>query len=167
MGIKLGAATAMGDLAEYTGSSLMAGANFDYRIKPYFTIGLDFHYMGFALDTSRLDFASTLLPFQLYGHLRLPLADNFYPYAGLGGGILFVRYGFSHAISVKQSYFNISPRLGLQYEVDEELTLDLAFLYQQTFDKLGESGDGLELGLSDYRYWAFSLGLSYAISGNN
>jgi len=166
MNIGGGYSRALAPLADYTEAAFVAGAGMEYEAQNWFAAGVQFQYSGFPLDTSRLDFASTLIPINFYGQFQYPATDVIKPYVGLGGGLLFVRYVFSQGISVRETHAQWAPRAGVKFDLDEALQLDLNFNLYQSFNELAKKGSGPELAIPEYRYWTLSFILAYTISEN-
>lgn len=130
------------------------GIAYDFYVNPALSLGLEGDYLGFTFAGE--DSVVNIIPVQGMINAHWNLTKNFDLYAGTGIGFFWQRYKNGFSLSQSEVVWGMTPRLGFNFEMAENVFLTSALKYSFTFaEPVANDANGLLL---------FSLGIGYNIN---
>lgn len=167
IGGHLSTAIPFGDLAEFSPFGFGGGLSFDYYFNDFVNIGLELEHLYLPIEDSDGE-AFGITPILLTGAYHTDFGDAFDFYGGLGVGAFIASSTIEGTESATN--FGFSPRVGVAFEIADELFLDLSLRYSLILD--GEAEQTQNIGgqtvvtqpeTSNTSYLGFNVGLLYTI----
>ena len=130
------------------------GIAYDFYVNPFLSLGLEGDYLGFTFTGE--DSVVNIIPVQGMINVHWNLSENFDLYAGTGVGFFWQRYKNGFSLSESEAVWGMTPRLGFNFEMAENVFLTSALKYGFTFAQPAQNDvNGLLF---------FSLGIGYNIN---
>lgn len=130
------------------------GIGYDFYVNPFLSLGLEGDYLGFRYAGE--DSVVNIIPLQGMINAHWNLSESFDLYAGTGIGFFWQRYKNGFSLSQSELVWGLTPRVGFNFEMAENVFLTSALEYSLTFAKpAANDANGLLI---------FSLGIGYNIN---
>lgn len=131
IGINGAVALPFGDFSDFVDLGFGGDVSLDYYFNDKFDLGVEVGYRTFAFDEGLGDGNYNIIPLQLTAGYHTDIDDWIDFYGELAGGAYIV--SLSEGNSDSETYGGISPRLGLAFELTDELFLDVNVSYTTIF----------------------------------